>query len=203
MNAAATAETREVPPRLDRPLWLGRIGGAILHPRRTLEATLSNPGRTADAVFVLGVLAGLLATPVRTAKAVAMTKISFLTALQGLVGVLGTTVLWEILAIIVVAPVLHWLASRRGHAPSSEAVLAAAALTLVPFFALVLVGALLDQLGLDQGRLLNLLPNRPWRLYARGAGGDLALRLLVAYGWTGMMLSWLAVRLLRRKETSK
>lgn len=180
--------------------WLGRLGGVLVHPRRTLAATLARPGRTSDLVFLLGVLTGLLVMPVRTAKAVAMVKISFLAALQSVVTVLGTAVLWEIVFVVVYATVLQWIVRRRPGAPTSEGVLAAASLALVPLFALALLGAVLDQTGLagHLGPLGELLPNRPWRAYGR-SGGTLLLRLAVTYTWTLVLLGWLTLRLLGRK----
>ena len=87
---------------------------------------------------------------------------------------------------------------------------AAAALTLVPFLVLMLVGALLERLGLDApgttvGRLVGLLPQVPWRglLHGPTPGGYVALKLLVAYAPTTILLAWLTVRLLWRRNDLK
>ncbi len=188
---------------------LGRLGGMVLHPRRTLEATLAAPGSTATGVFVVGCLVGLSALPFSTGRAVAMVQISVMVSLSGLLGVLARTVLWELVAITLLAWALTRATAKRPNPPDPEGINAAAALTLVPFFLLMLLGALLERLGVGAGgalgRAIAVLPQVPWRglLHGPTPGGYVALKLVVAYAPTTILLAWLTIRLLGRRNDLK
>ncbi|RMG18660.1 MAG: hypothetical protein D6729_06680 [Deltaproteobacteria bacterium] len=170
---------------------LGPLGQMLLWPGRLLEAALAGRAPQTSALLPLLLLAGLTAHPLQSARALAFLPVSPAAGLSQLAGVLFSTVLLEYLAVSLLAYFLGRLARRRGLAPAP--IEGVAELSLTPFLFLLLLGNLLRLT--HAGALAAYLP--PWR----GAhGGLLAVRLLLGYGPTTVLLAWLTIRLLRRRE---
>lgn len=157
---------------------LGRLGGALLVPQRTLLGVLTRGGGSLFEVLLLALLTGIVVEPTRAGQVVLMLRSSLLDglvmALQTLVGRFTPALLGALGGALVLVAV----ARARGVLPELgfDRALDACAYALVPHLVLALVGATAAQLGLD----LWFLPHHP----LRGRGLDLVWRFVAGLGWS-------------------
>lgn len=181
---------------------LGRIGGMLLHPRRTLVDAMARPGRTADGMLIVAVTLGFFAVPLQTARALSLMTVGIMAGISQLVRVSASVVLLELVAVMILSSVVHYFRKKRPGAPSREGLLAAFHLTLVPFLTLMLIGAVLERTGLEPalGTLGRILPNHPWRAAVGAGAGWVAIKAAVAYFAPAMWIGWLMFSLFGRTE---
>lgn len=157
---------------------LGRLGGALLLPQRTLIGVLTRGGGSLFEVLLLALLTGVVVEPIRAGQVVLMVRSDVIDgvvmALQTLVGRFTPALLGAVGGALVLVAV----ARARGVLPELgfDRALDACAYALVPHLVLAVVGASLAQLGLD----LWFLPHHP----LRGRGLDLWWRGLAGLGWS-------------------
>lgn len=159
---------------------LERLGGIILHPRRTILAILAErPGGLTE-ILAWASLVSCALQPVGAGQALLLVRASPLDGVMSLVSVIASRLSLALGGVIAAAVLLALLervrvkdaAARRGF----DLALDACAYLLVPYLLLASVGQLLAASGLDLG----WMPHHN----VRGRFGDRLLQAAVAYGWS-------------------
>lgn len=177
---------------------VGRLGGALATPRRTLIGVLQQGRGSIFEVLLLTVVAAVVVAPTSFGHAVLLVRAS---ALDGLVMVAQVVVgrfAPALVGALIAAALLTGVDRVRGRAAglSFDRALDACAYALVPHFVLAIAGATLASLGHE----LWFLPHRTLRgqglhwLSMVGAG---YLWSVVVYG----MLLWHVVRVPRARPS--
>lgn len=172
---------------------LGRLGGVIRSPQRTLRKFLwRGEGRLWDILPWLVVVTGAVA-PTRAGRAVLLGRVDVIDGLLLFGNLVANRMLYPLLGLVVAASILH-LMDRVRH-PSEVKVgfdiaLDTVAYTLIPYLLLAAVGAGLSALGVD----LWFMPHHDLR--APGWYG--VARVVVAFGWPAALYLFLVREVWRR-----
>ncbi|MFO0726819.1 MAG: YIP1 family protein [Myxococcota bacterium] len=168
--------------------FLGRIGGVILAPRRTLYAILSEGGGNFGELLFLMLLVTITVSPNQAGEAFLIMRRWPLDGLMQLFSLVATRMAGQVIAAVVAAALLLGIAKLRQGTPSFgfDRALDACLYALIPFLLLSSLGAALSELGLEAW----FMPHR----VTQGPPLILAARVLAGYGWSIVLFAMLAIR---------
>ncbi len=171
---------------------LARLGGMIIHPRRTLRAVLAGEGSFFE-LLPWFVLVSMAAAPKAAGQALMMLRADIPTGLRLFVGNVANRTGSPMVVAALVAVALTFVSGLRHRdskqSPGFDRMLDACAYCLVPYLLLAAIGAALAASGME----VWFMPHR----MMRGQGWYLAARALAAYGWPLVLLGIVAVEVWR------
>jgi len=166
---------------------LGRLGGALATPRRTLIGVLEKGDGSVFEVLLFALVVGIIVQPTSAGQAFLLMRVSPLEGLMALSRVVFGRFGTAFVIVLVGAAIVFVLGRLR---VGFDKILDACAYTLVPHFLLAAVGAALSNLGAE----LWFLPHRN----LKGDGPYFLARLAAGYGWSVALLGLIAIHVLRR-----
>ena len=171
---------------------LGRLGGTVVAPRRTLRGILWwSEGHLAEVLVWMGVTVAVV-EPVRTGRVLLMAQVGLLDAVSMFFGLFASRMTTPLVCAGAGALALRLFArGPDGARPPLYAALDACAFMLVPYLVLAALGTLLQGMGVGP-RWVWYLPHQP----LRGAAWVVTVRTVVAFAiplalW---IVLWLDVR---------
>lgn len=175
--------------------WLTRTGSVLSAPQATFDLILRRGRGGIGDVLLLMLLVLPATAPAQTAAVLWSADRGLGLVLTRLLGMYIHFSLTPMLVCVALALVLVGAARLRGRRLAVDAVMTACAYLWIPVGMLGLLGAVLAGLGLD----LSFLPHVPLPLFMRSdpPWWLAAVRLVVAYGWSGW-LAWKLFGMLRQ-----
>lgn len=178
---------------------IGRLGGALVVPHRTLPAVLAQGRGSIFEVLLLALVAAVVVSPTSAGQAVLLLRANVGDGALMIVQLVVGRFSYALIGVLVAAALLTLVDRARDGAAAVgfDRALDACAYALVPYFVLAIAGATLAASGLE----LSFLPHRT----LRGRGLDWLSMVAAGYAWsvaTYGVLLWRVTRVPRTEDTS-